>query len=187
MPNRHNSLKGQLLLDGGALAGSYFHQSVVLVCEHNAEGAFGVVLNRPLDTRLDSVLDCDLPERLADEKLFGGGPVSPKAVCFLFARMNPEAEGVLEDLALGHDMEELAEQAKRWPAEHRLRIFQGYAGWAPGQLDDEINRDAWITHPATTDLVFFHPPQHLWRHILRTRPGWRDRLLAESPDDITRN
>jgi len=187
MPHRTRSLKGQLLLDGGGLGGSYFHQSVVLVCEHNSEGAFGIVLNRPSESRLDSIFQQDLPARLADECIYGGGPVAPQSLCYLFAHSGAEPAGVLENLSLGHDMDELIELARGWPAEHPLRIFRGYAGWAPGQLNDELKRDSWITHPATPDLIFYATPDRLWRHILQLRPEWRYRLLAECPDDISRN
>ncbi len=187
MPQRTRSLKGQLLLDGGGLGGSYFHQSVVLVCEHNAEGAFGVVLNRPTESRMESIIQQDLPTRLAGELVYGGGPVAPQSLCYLFAQLGPERTGVLENLSLGHDMEELVELSRGWPEEHPLRVFQGYAGWAPGQLDDELKRDAWITHPATPDLIFSATPDQLWRQILRLRPEWRYRLLAECPEDISRN
>lgn len=187
MPKHSRFLKSQLLLDGGKLQGSFFHRSVVLICEHNAEGAFGVVLNRPTSLLFSSVVERELPARLTDEKLFGGGPVSAESVCYLFCPTSHASPTVLEDIALGHDLDELLELAGQWPPLHPVRLFQGYAGWAPGQLEDEIARDAWLIHPASSDLVFFNPPEQLWRHILRMRPGWKDRLLADAPDDLSWN
>ena len=73
MPAGHPSLKGQLLLDGGKLCGSYFHRTVVLICEHNAEGAFGLVLNRPSEVRLAAVLGPERPDSLRTDALLGGG------------------------------------------------------------------------------------------------------------------
>lgn len=187
MPRRPTSLKGQLLLDGGGLRGSCFHRSVVLICEHNAEGAFGVVLNKPTEVLLDSLVDEFLPARLATEYVYGGGPVAPESLCFLFGQTSSENKGVLENLSLGHDFGELITKAAEWDANHPIRVFQGYAGWAPGQLDAEMERGAWIAHPASTDLIFFAKPAELWRHILRLRTGWRYRVMAESPDDLSRN
>ena len=187
MPRSLPSLKGQLLLDAGGLHGSCFHRSVVLVCEHTVEGAFGVVLNKPTKVLLDSVVDEFLPARLASELVYSGGPVAPDALCFLFGQSSPANKGVLENLALGHDFGDLVFKAAEWDASHPLRVFQGYSGWAPGQLDAEMERGAWIAHPASTDLTFFSKPTELWRHILRQRSGWQDRVLAECPDDLSRN
>jgi putative transcriptional regulator len=67
-----------------------------------------------------------------------------------------------------------------------VKFFAGYAGWSPGQLDGEMKVDAWLTHPATMDHVFHPRPEELWKSILRSK-GLLYRLLAESPDDVSRN
>src|ERR1700690_81215 len=78
-------LKGRLLLDGGQLLGSFFHRTVVLICEHNAEGAFGLVLNRSAGSKIGEVIVADLPDTLKQSPLFLGGPVQPTALSFLHA------------------------------------------------------------------------------------------------------
>jgi putative transcriptional regulator len=187
MPAGHPSLKGQLLLDGGKLRGSYFHRSVVLICEHNSEGAFGLVLNRPSEVKLADVLNRKLPESIRGDTLFGGGPVQPSALSYLHGDPLLAVATVLPNLSLGHDLDALIEIGEGWSPTRRLRVFAGYAGWSPGQLDDEMRREAWLTHPATDDLVFFMPSEELWRHILRTRNRWPERLLADAPDDLSVN
>jgi putative transcriptional regulator len=187
MPKGHKSLKGQLLLDGGKLFGSYFHRSVVLICEHDPDGAFGLILNRPSDNKLRDVLPGDLPESLKDERLFGGGPVQPAAMSYLHHDAFIPSANVITNLTVGHDLEELIEIGKSWSPAKQLRVFAGYAGWSPGQLDDEIKRQAWLQHPASIDLVFFTSPDTLWRHILRQRESWQERLLADAPEDISSN
>lgn len=187
MPKSHKSLKGQLLLDGGKLRGSFFHRTVVLICEHNAEGAFGLVLNRPSENQLGDVFTAKLPEILRTETLFGGGPVQPAAMSYLHTDLFLPDANVFENLEVGHSLDQLVELAESWSATKQLRIFAGYAGWAPGQLDDEMRREAWLTHPASLELVFHLPAEELWRHVLRQRPGWKDRLLAEAPDDLAAN
>ena len=77
------NLKGQLLLDGGKLTGSFFHHTVVLICEHNAEGALGLVLNRDNGNKVGEMLVADLPDALKEQSLFLGGPVQPAALSFL--------------------------------------------------------------------------------------------------------
>ena len=76
-------LKGQLLLDSGQLVGSFFQRTVVLICQHDGEGAFGLVLNRSTGNKVGDVIVADLPEALKDAQLFLGGPVQPAALSFL--------------------------------------------------------------------------------------------------------
>lgn len=187
MPKTHKSLKGQLLLDGGKLHGSYFHRSVVLICEHNAEGAFGLVLNRPSDNQLGDVITENLPELLRERRLYGGGPVQPAAMSFLHADSYLPEYNVLENLVVGHDLTRLIEIGSSWSATQQLRVFAGYAGWAAGQLDDEMRRDSWLPHPASIELIFMDPAERMWQQILRSRTDWRERLLGDSPEDLTSN
>jgi putative transcriptional regulator len=184
---RIHSLRGSLLLDGGSLAGSYFHRSVVLVCQHDASGAFGLVLNRPDDRPLQEVLDVELPDNLGSMLLAHGGPVQETAMSFLRSDPAMLSANVMDQLQLGHDLEELIELGRAWIPGRRLRVFAGYAGWAPGQLDDELRREAWIVHPATLDLVFDVPPPTLWRHILKSRTDWKERLLGDTPENLSSN
>ena len=189
MARPHKSLKGQLLLDGGQLAGSWFHRSVVLVCEHNSEGAFGLVLTKLSDSRVEDVLEGDLGPVIGGQILCGGGPVQPAALSFLrlvdAAAESPGATQtlVLPGLWVGHQLEDLVDLGRSSPQPGSVRVFAGYAGWSPGQLDGEMKRKAWLTEPATAELIFSVPPEQLWRHILKRRTNWLDRLLAESPED----
>ena len=175
------SLKGQLLLDNGCLAGSFFHHTVLLICEHNTDGAFGLMLNRPAEA---NALNTQMARDLI--KLFVGGPVQPGAMSFLHADdFLPEAN-VLPNLHLEHSLDELIDLSESFSATRRLKVFAGYAGWSPGQLDAEMQRDTWLTHPATTDLVFHAPAHELWPMILR-QMGWKYRLLAQQPEDPAAN
>ena len=187
MPTGRPSLKGQFLLDGGKLHGSFFHRTVVLVCEHDAAGAFGLVLNRPSEAKLTDVFDQDLPDAIRSTTLFGGGPVQPSALSYLHSDGFLAASNVLPDLSVGHELEELVELGGSWSPSRQLRVFAGYAGWSSGQLDDEMRRGAWLAHPATSELVFRAPPEELWHHLLRLRDRWPERLLAEAPDDLSWN
>lgn len=186
MASAHKSLKGQLLLDGGKLRGSFFHRSVVLVCQHDAEGAFGLVLNRPTDNHVGEMIVADLPERIKEQPLYVGGPVQPAAMSFLHADIFLPGANVLPNLSIGHSLDDLAEIADSFSSTQQVRIFAGYAGWSAGQLDDEMRREAWLTHPASLDLIFGSEPNRLWQGILRQK-GWEYRLLAETPEDLSLN
>ncbi len=180
------SLQGQLILDGGKLAGSPFHRAVVLVCVHDVQGAFGLVLNRQASQCLGEVAAEPVPSYLENELLFWGGPVQPGAFSCLVsdAAVDETDPGyVMPGLRLVHAPDEVPPPAG---TDRDVKCFAGYAGWAAGQLDNEMEQDAWLTHPARTDQVFHDKPQQLWKMILASK-GPRYRLLAETPDDVTRN
>ena len=179
-------LKGQLLLDSGQLNGSFFQRTVVLVCQHDAEGAFGLVLNRSSGNKLGEMLVADVPDQLKEQPLYLGGPVQLSALSFLHSdNFLPEAS-VMPNLALGHSLDSLVEIGESYSSTKKIKMFAGYAGWSPGQLEDEMKRKAWLTHPASLELVFHTHPEQLWRTILRDK-GWKHRLLAEMPEDVSLN
>ena len=180
-------LKGKLLLDGGALQGSFFHRTVLLVCDHNAEGAFGLVLNRTAGNKVGEVLVADLPDMLRESPLFLGGPVQPTALSFLHAdNFMPDAN-VFANLSLGHSLDDLVEIGESFSPEKKVKMFAGYAGWSPGQLESEMKRRAWLTFPASLELVFDTPPEQLWPKILKSKGGWKNKLLSQMPDDLSQN
>lgn len=186
MGESFKSLKGQLLLDGGKLNGSFFHRTVILLCQHDPEGAFGLVLNRSTDNKVGEMVVADLPEPLKSQTLYLGGPVQPTTLSFLHAdAFIPEAN-VMPNLNLGHSLESLVELGESFSSTQQLRIFAGYAGWGPGQLEDEMRRKAWLVHPASIDVIFTADPPNLWRHVLRQK-GWQFRLMAEGPEDLNWN
>src|SRR5687767_7740340 len=131
MSETTNWLKGQLLLDGGSLAGSFFHHTVVLICEHNAEGAFGLVLNRATGSKLGEAVGVDLPECLKDHGLFVGGPVQTNALSYLHSDTFIPQANVMPNLQLGHSLETLVELGSSYSPSKQLRLFAGYAGWSP--------------------------------------------------------
>ena len=184
-----NSLKGQLLLDSGKLAGSEFHHTVVLICQHNPEGAFGLVLNRVSEQTVDEALAAKVPVTIQALPLYFGGPVQPKMLsCLIYEPTNIEIyqTHVLPGLRLMHDLDELLMPSESDASFKQIKFFAGYAGWSSGQLDNEMQMDAWLTHPASIDLVFHPESEKLWRLILRGK-GPKYQLLAEAPDDLAKN
>ena len=183
----HKSLKGQLLLDNGKLQGSFFQRSVVLICQHDEEGAFGLILNRLTETKVVDAVEAKVPERLENELLYLGGPVQPQALSYLHSSATIFDGNVLPSLDLGHSLDSLVELSESFSPSEQIRIFAGYAGWSPGQLDDEMQRDSWMTHPATIELIFHEKPADLWRRILLSKDEIRYRMLATSPEDLSWN
>jgi len=186
MPDQQKSLKGQLLLDSGRLRGSFFQRTVVLICQHDAEGAFGLVLNRTTGNNVGEMIVADLPDLVKACPLFLGGPVQPSALSFLHSdAFIPEAN-VLPNLSLSHSLDSLIEIGGSFSPTRKIKLFAGYAGWSSGQLEDELKRDAWLTHPGSLELVFDSQPEGLWEKILRVKGG-KYRLLAQMPEDPSLN
>ena len=186
MPDSPTYLKGHLLLDSGQLRGSFFQRTVVLICQHDAEGAFGLVLNRATGSKVGEMIVADLPDSLKEFPLYLGGPVQPAALSFLHTdSFIPDAD-VLPNLGLGHSLDTLMEFGDSFSATRKVRLFAGYAGWSAGQLEEEMSRDAWLTHPASIDLVFDPNPDRLWNLILRQK-GWKYKLLSQMPEDLSLN
>ena len=187
MSDLEKSLKGKLLLDGGELTGSFFHRTVLLICEHNSEGAFGLVLNRSSGSKVGELVIADLPELIKEAPLFLGGPVQPTAFSFLHADDFIPDANVFPNLNLGHSLDELLVVGESFSASKKVKMFAGYAGWSPGQLENEMKRKSWLTYPASLELVFETPPDTLWPKILKCKGGWKNQLLSQMPDDLSRN
>jgi putative transcriptional regulator len=182
----HTSLQGQLILDGGKLHGSFFHRSVVLICQHDAEGALGLVLNRSTENKVGQALVANLPDKIKEQHLFIGGPVQPQALSFLHSDDFLPGANVMANLNLGHSIDALMDLSESFSATQKLKLFAGYAGWSAGQLDNEMSRHDWLVHPATLELVFHPDPAKLWKNIMKQKDV-NSRLLADSPDDLSWN
>jgi putative transcriptional regulator len=166
-----------------------FDRSVVFVIEHHADGALGVVINRPSDEGLDEPLDRWDDLQADPAGVYQGGPVEPDALIALGLAKQPISE-VSDEIApvsgrvVSADLTtDPAFVAGRLDA---VRIFRGYAGWGPGQLEDEIDAGAWLVLDARPDDVFADEPDELWRSVLR-RQGGRLAWLATAPDDLSAN
>ena len=186
MADTFKSLKGQLLLDGGKLRGSFFNRTVLLICQHDPEGAFGLVLNRSSGKNVGDMVVADLPDKLKEELLYVGGPVQPSALSFLHTDTFVPHANVMANLNLGHSLDALMELGESYSTTQKVRMFAGYAGWSPGQLDEEMKRGAWLVHPASLELVFQARPEALWKTILSEK-GWKYRLMADGPEDPSWN
>jgi putative transcriptional regulator len=178
------SLKGQLLIAGPSLVDPNFRRTVVLVGEHTEEGALGLVLNRASESTIDEAV----PEltALVDSLslVHFGGPVQPSAIVVLADFADPDRAGVLVLGSVGFlpseiDPDELGEL-------RRARVFAGYAGWGPGQLDEELEEGSWIVEPALPEDVFTDDPEELWAGVLR-RKGGPFGVLALMPQDPSLN
>ena len=174
------SLRGQLLVAGPALEDPNFRRTVVLVGEHGDEGAMGIVLNR-----VSGVVVADAVPPMSsltgpDEPVYLGGPVQPQAVVVLADFADPAGADVVVD-SVGFLPGEIADVTELGGL-RRARVFAGYAGWAPGQLEGELAEGSWIVLDARPSDVFTAAPHGLWAEVLR-RGGPAHAALALLPDD----
>ena len=178
------SLTGQLLIASPGLLDPNFRRTVVLVTEHNEDGAAGLVLNRPTDADVSEVV----PQLEAlvddDEPIFMGGPVQPNGVLVLGEFPDPEDAAVPLFGTLGFPSLDAPDDIL--PVTTRRRIFAGYAGWGSGQLEDELAREDWILETASNDDAFTESPDDLWSDVLRRKGGIYE-LVARMPEDPSVN
>lgn len=174
--------KGRLLVASPTLVDPNFHRTVVLLLEHSEDGALGVVLNRPTTLSSHETLPEEFHAAMGSaEVIHEGGPVEPENVILLAEYTAP-----IEDTALavgtigvvdpGTDPQRLVD------ATHAVRAFGGYAGWSAGQLEAEIDEEAWIDAVCLPSDVFTDTPDALWRDVL-DRKGGNFRLVARMPLD----
>jgi putative transcriptional regulator len=177
-------LRGQLLISSGGLFDDNFRHTVVLIGEHGAEGAVGVVLNRPLEAEVVEAVPALGKLTGPDQPLFRGGPVEPQQAVLLVEAARPTLLDLPVFGAVGFLTGDVSSEIEA--SILRARVFLGHAGWGPGQLEAEIESGAWILDPATADDVFTSEPRTLWRRVLE-RKGPRYAALARIPYDPSMN
>jgi putative transcriptional regulator len=178
------SLRGSLLIAGPKLFDPNFRMTVVLVGEHNEEGAIGVVLNRSSGVSVSEAAPALSPLVGEEAGLFLGGPVEAQGAVVLADFEEPEMAGLLAFGSIGFLIGDVPAEAAT--GIRRARVFAGYAGWGEGQLEREMEDDSWIIEPATPEDVFTDDPEGLWSGILR-RKGPKYRLLSTMPFDPSLN
>jgi putative transcriptional regulator len=171
-------VKGQLLIAAPSLF-DYFRRTVVLVIEHSEEGAMGVVLNRESETPVAEAVPVLASLAEPDELVRIGGPVSPQSVVALGDFDDVEEAGTLVVGSLGTIDPDGENESLR-----RVRVYAGYAGWGPGQLDGELEQEAWLVMPARPEDPF--ADGDIWSDALR-RKGGSYTLLATMPADPSLN
>lgn len=179
-----DSLRGQLLISSGGLYDPNFRHTVVLIGEHNQEGALGVVLNRALDATVETAVPALKELVPPGTPLYQGGPVRPTSPVLLAELTRPDLADILVFASVGFLVGEVATEIE----EHivRARVYAGYAGWGPGQLEAEMDARSWILDPAQADDVFTEAPELLWSRVL-ARKGPEYRMLSKMPFDPTMN
>ncbi len=168
-----NQLTGQFLIAMPGLAGPYFTRSVVLVCSHSGEGSLGLVVNHPSDTPLAELLQqLDLHEvhpDVAGEPVMVGGPVQEDNGFIIHPPLERPGEATLpvnEHFQMTSSLD-LLFRIGRGEGPHEHLVALGFAGWGPGQLEQEVKNNFWLTAPSDPDVVFHTPYAKRWEAAAR--------------------
>jgi putative transcriptional regulator len=174
-----SSLAPALLLSMPQLADPNFNRTVVLLCRHNDEGAFGLVVNRPVMTsgpvmvqvRTEAATERQTLETSEELQVWVGGPVEPQRSWILVGHDDDAAErergvSIVDGLYLSTSPELLRRVLGPTPPD-RTRLIVGYSGWKSGQLEAELRASAWLTSEVDRELIFGTPPDRMWETALR--------------------
>jgi len=184
--NRVAPARGRLLVSEPYLPDPYFRRTVVLLCDHDGEGSFGFVLNRPMDMDVNDLME-DMPALKAPVGI--GGPVRSGNLYYLHT-LGPHVEGcteVVDGVYVGGDYAQLRSilEADARLAKH-VRFFVGYSGWGAGQLEAEIAQRSWFVSEADKRRIMGRRPDRLWGDTLRAM-GEEYAPLANFPEDPSLN
>lgn len=153
------------MISNSTLKDGNFNETVVLIIDHNKDGAFGLIVNRLLEERTLGSLMPGLPENASHKNIYEGGPVKPEVLFVLFSGADKKFHGIEiipgVYMSNNYDYIEIFSQD-----EVPFHIYQGYAGWAPGQLEAELESKTWAVIPANHEIVFHDNPHLVWREAL---------------------
>lgn len=159
--------KGKILISEPLLSDNYFKRSVVLLAEHNEEGSFGIILNKPIDNKFNEIVP-DFPEYSGS--LFLGGPVSNSSLFFIHTLGDKidNSQEIMEGLYWGGDIESVRELMMLKQIGHnQIRFCVGYSGWGSNQLEDELKRNSWLVGGLPVETMMNKSPDDLWEFALQ--------------------
>lgn len=177
--------QGIILISEPSLRDFYFRQSVVLLAEHNKEGTFGVIINKPIEARVQDIIK-DFPE--FESPIYLGGPVKTDSIFFIHTLDDVEHSlPIMEGLYWGGNIDAIRERIENGTlTEQDIRFFVGYSGWSPNQLDREISENSWVLSHTTATEVINRNPERLWSNYLKNM-GKDYAIWANFPADPSFN
>ncbi len=178
--------KGRILVSEPFLPDPNFERTIVLLCEHNEDGSFGFVINKPSVAKIGDVME-DLEQ--FDVPLFVGGPVQQDTLHYIHRYANlQDAVQITEDTYWGGNFESLKAMINSSQVDKDdLKFFLGYSGWSEGQLDEEMEANSWIVSDKfSAELLFETDPDLMWKESLKSMGG-RFSVFSNYPVDPRQN
>jgi putative transcriptional regulator len=168
-PYRGNLKEGQFLVASQRLGDSRFSETVILLLQYSSKGAIGLVINRPTEVRLSSVFEDMQGLEQRTDTVFVGGPVGMNQIFMLLRSGSPpeESRRIFGDVYVSSSRVLLERIIEDEIGQNRFRIYAGYAGWAPGQIDQEILRGDWHILRADAETLFEKSPAEVWPTLIR--------------------
>jgi putative transcriptional regulator len=193
----HPSLKGKFLIAMPELCDPNFAEGVVLICEHNDKGAFGLLINRKskiqAKSKFEGIFNCPDHEWIAQQAFYIGGPVQSNYVLILYRSGNFMTKDlIVDDVALASSMTDFSSipisKDTFVKGKENLRLYLGCSSWEVNQLESEIEMGTWKVLPSKTDMIFNEHPSRVWKQSL-ARLGGKYSILAQMPDskDVIQN
>ena len=169
----NDNYKGKLLISSPEIAGDLFDKSIIFICEHDANGAMGFIVNKPLtDVSLATIWTNLGYEKknlqLANEHVFIGGPLASNAMFVIHSSeyfIDKKTIKVCEEISVTGS-KEITDDIQKGQGPRKALFLLGYSGWAPGQLEDEIMRDSWFVSEKIENLIFSVDYQSKWSNAL---------------------
>ncbi len=185
-PTKKQPLAGSILISEPSLKDMFFHRAVVLLADHNEEGSFGMILNKPLDVRFNSIVK-DFPQ--FDAPVFMGGPVNTKNLFFLhrMGDLITNSQAIKQGLYWGGEIDDVKELIQKdLITKNDIRFFVGYSGWSEDQLEEELKEFSWLVdHPNIQNLITI-PSSDMWKESVRNL-GKEYEVWANFPNDPSLN
>jgi len=175
--------KGTFLIASPNLIGSIFSKSVILLLEYGKSGSIGIIINKPSDIKLKSILPKFRVLQIRNKNIFIGGPVSISTLFFM-VETNKHTEKFIEifdNVYLLTQFNQLSKTIPKKIIRKQLRIYAGYAGWAPGQLEYEISRGDWYLYPADVNSIFFKNSKDIWPYLINKSSAQWIRSIVNYP------
>jgi len=165
--NDQKPARGKILISEPLLGDNYFKRSVVLLAEHNEDGSFGIIMNKPIDNKFNDIVT-DFPD--FDGQLFLGGPVSNSNLFFIhtLGDLVENSMKIMDGLYWGGDIESVRElMLMKQVDTSQIRFCVGYSGWGSLQLEEELERNSWLISGMKADTLMNTDPDRLWELALR--------------------
>jgi putative transcriptional regulator len=182
-----DSMKGRFIIATPELQDPNFREGVVLICDHNEEGAFGLIINRkaPLKT-VPQIRGLEGNEWIIKQDLYFGGPVHTDHVLILYRGENSltNDKWIVDNISLVTSLTELYQLSGYDLNSSNVRLYLGCAGWAENQLESEIEAGAWKVLSSEPEMIFSSHPYSIWKENLG-KLGGRYKIIARMPDDNT--
>jgi putative transcriptional regulator len=187
-PAESNLSKGKFLVASRKLGDPRFMQTVVLLLDYAPGGAMGLIVNRPSEMKLSTLLPETEGLKARKDTVYVGGPVAINQILMLIraAKQPEESLPVLEDIFVSANSKLLERMVEGAGKGERFRVYAGYAGWAPGQLDGEVVRGDWYVMPADSETVFEQTPAEIWPELIQRVSAQWVRLPGRTASDSAR-